>query len=37
MKTVDFVEIELGGDSWKITWDDKPYVKRSRPQARSLV
>ncbi len=21
MKTVDFVEIELGGDNWKITWD----------------
>jgi len=21
METVDFVEVELGGDNWKITWD----------------
>ena len=21
MSTVDFVEIEIGGDKWKITWD----------------
>jgi len=21
MTTIDFVEVELGGDSWKITWD----------------
>ena len=27
MTTVDFVEIELGGDSWKITWDDSHRIK----------
>ena len=21
MTTIDFVEVELGGDNWKITWD----------------
>jgi hypothetical protein len=21
MSTIDFVEVELGGDKWKITWD----------------
>ena len=27
MTTIDFVEVELGGDSWKITWDDARRVK----------
>ena len=22
MATIDFVDIEIGGDKWKITWDD---------------
>jgi len=27
MSMIDFVEIELGGDKWKITWDDVRRVK----------
>ena len=27
MTTIDFVEVELGGDSWKITWDDARRIK----------
>ena len=27
MTTVDFVEIELGGDKWKITWDTRTRKK----------
>jgi len=25
--SVDFIELELGGDSWKITWDDARRIK----------
>ena len=24
---IDFAELELGGDSWKITWDDSHRIK----------
>tara|TARA_R100000322_G_scaffold4963_1_gene3804 strand:- start:1001 stop:1216 length:216 start_codon:yes stop_codon:yes gene_type:complete len=27
MTTIDFVEIELGGEKWKITWDTKTRKK----------
>tara|TARA_R110001583_G_scaffold63062_1_gene184677 strand:+ start:499 stop:717 length:219 start_codon:yes stop_codon:yes gene_type:complete len=27
MTTIDFVELELGGDSWKISWDDARRLK----------
>ena len=27
MAMIDFVELELGGDSWKITWDDSHRIK----------
>ena len=27
MSTIDFVELDLGGDSWKITWDDSHRIK----------
>ena len=27
MTMIDFVELELGGDSWKITWDDSHRIK----------
>ena len=27
MSTIDFVELNLGGDSWKITWDDSHRIK----------
>ena len=27
MKTLDFVEVELGGDKWKISWD---YSRRKK-------
>ena len=27
MSSIDFIEIELGGDKWKITWDTKTHKK----------
>jgi len=27
MPMLDFVELDLGGDSWKITWDDSHRIK----------
>ena len=27
MSMIDFVEIELGGDKWKITWDTRTRKK----------
>ena len=27
MSSIDYIEIELGGDKWKITWDTKTHKK----------